>query len=300
MVSTKTANSLPIIRQPPAMKVLPFRSEVPIMEKPNLTARFLMLMIKVFFIPVRIDNDGYATYSICSFRTILSFSLWCLPPICGVAAVLIRDIIPQIYMHGLSDVAILTQAAVTLNFIIMAACFTFCYGYLFGQVKLKIPQDVASTNQLKLVMVATLGIVNTFLPELLGAEIQLSIFCFKISCVLIYIELSLGLCFVHIVASSFKRKVQLLQSSGGLSDAAEEALALYQSINNGLGPLLLVFFSSITMVMTIALYLLTKGISNPFEQIMGILWDFLILYELSAYGQDLRDDLREAIALIRY
>ena len=52
--------------------------------------------------------------------------------------------------------------------------------------------------------------------------------------------------------------------------------------------------------MTIALYLLTKGISNPFEQIMGILWDFLILYELSAYGQDLRDDLREAIALIRY
>ena len=53
-------------------------------------------------------------------------------------------------------------------------------------------------------------------------------------------------------------------------------------------------------MITISLYLLTNGMTNLHEQFMGIAWEFLILYDLSAYGQDLRDDLNAAVAFIRY
>ena len=272
------------------------------MESPSYAARLLMVLIKLNFVPVKLDKTGAATFRLFSFRCVLCFACWFLPFICFTAVVIYKVILVTILEFGIPAgfwVAYGTSIAILSSLMLMATCLPFCLGYLVGQAELLIPHEIAPTGFLKLILIWVISASNLFLPEILGEQATGFLFCNKISSSLILLEETFCLGILKMVANSFKRKCQQLKSSGNLYGTAKRILDLYKSIKRGAGPIFLVLYSYNTVSVIILLYQVIAKISSASQSFMGLVGTLLWLYELSVYGQELNENIRSSAALLR-
>ena len=286
------------------MKVASLESTVDTtaMEKPSFAARLLMVLIKLNFVPVKLDKTGGAAFQLFGFRCFLSFACWFLPFICFTGVFIYKVILLSIIETGIPAgfmVTYGTAIALLSSLMLMAICLPFCLGYLVGQAELLIPHEIAPTCFLKLISIGVISVCNVFLPEILGAQINGFMFCNKISSSLIYLEEVICLGILKMVVSSFKWKCEQLKSSECFYSTAKRILDLYKSIKTGAGPIFFVLYSFGTVSIIILLYQVIDNISSVADNFMGLVGMLLCLYELSEYGQELEENMRSSAVLVR-
>ena len=272
------------------------------MKKPSFAARLLVVLIKLNFVPVKLDKTGKAAFRPFSFRCVLSFTVWYLPFICFTGAFMYKGIVVPWIEYGIPvgfTVVYVTGIAIVSSLMLMSSFLPFCLGYLVGQVELLIPMEIVPTNFLKLILIWIIAVINFFLPEMLGGEASGILFCNKISNSLLLLEETIGICILKMVAKSFRGKCEQLKSSRNVYSTAKRILDLYKSIKTGAGPIFFVLYSYSTVTIIILLYQNFAGLSSVTESLMGLVAILLILYELSAYGQELNENICSSAVLVR-
>ena len=285
------------------MKIEPveFNKDPAAMEKPSFASRLLVVLIKLHFVPVKLDKIGKATFTFLGFRHVLSFVCWYLPVICFYAVFLYAVMLAPIFQYNTFGIPVMTFTAIAMVSFLMllALSLSYCLGYLVGHSELLIPTEIASTNLLKLILIWVIGTANLFLPEILGAEARGIIFCNKIFSSMVILEQQICLGILKIIANSFKKKCEQLKTSENLIHASTRNLDLYKSIKKGSGPIFFILYSYGTISIIINLYQLIAGIIPFTENAMGMLAILLMVYELSAYGHELNADICSSAALVR-
>ena len=287
------------------MKVAPLESNYDntATEKPSFAARLLVVLIKLNFVPVKLDKTGKAAFRLLSFRCFLSFACWALPFICFISVFIYESMLVFWIEFGIPaglTIVYVTGLSILSSLMLMATFLPFCLGYLVGNVDLLIPIEIAQTNFLKLILIWTMAVSNLFLPEILGAEASGILFGNKISSSLLILWHIIGIGVLKMLANSFKRKCEQLKYLGSFYSTATRILDLYKSIKKGAGPIFFLLYSYDTLTIIVMLYQIIAGLSSVTETFMALSGICLMLYELSAYGQELNENICSSAALVRY
>ena len=151
-------------------------------EKQSFASWLLVVLIKLNFVPVKLDQNGKATFRLFSFRYVLSFACWTLPFICFNAVFVYVVHLAPAFQYGTNGliVILLTNLAIESSAMLFALSLPYCLGYLVGQAGLAIPMEIASANLLKPFLIWALATTGLFLSEILGVETTVIGVCNKI------------------------------------------------------------------------------------------------------------------------
>ena len=270
-------------------------------EKKSFASRLLVVLIKLNFVPVKLDQNGKAIFRLFSFRYVLSVACWYLPFICFNAFYVYVVILVPVFQYGTNGLIVISLTGLAIEFsgMLVALSLPYCLGYLLGHSELLIPMEIAPTNLLKLVLIWAIATTNLFLPEILGREATLIGFGYKMLVSLFVLTQQICVGILKIISNSFKRKCKQPKSSENFYDASKRTLDLYKSIKTGAGPFFFVLYSHNTLSTIIILYQIIDGITPFTESLMGMLAVLLMLYELSAYGQELYENICASAMLVR-
>ena len=271
-------------------------------EKKSFASRLLVVLIRLNFVPVKLDQNGKAIFRLFSFRYVLSVACWYLPFLCFYAFYMYVAILAPVFQYGLTEIYViqcLSGIAGISSYMLMAISLPYCLGYLVGHSELLIPMEIAPTNLLKLVLIWAIAVTSLFLPEIIGTEATGILFCHKIFFSLLILEQQICLGILKIISYSFKRKCEQLKTSGNFYKASTRTLDLYKSIKTGAGPFFFVLYSYGTLSIIIDLFMIIAGYISIIENFMGMFATLLGLYEISAYGQELYENICASAMLVR-
>ena len=270
-------------------------------EKKSFASRLLVVLIKLNFVPVKLDQNGKAIFRLFSFRYVLSIACWYLPFICFNAFYVYVVILVPVFQYGTNGLIVISLTGLAIEFsgMLVALSLPYCLGYLLGHSELLIPMEIAPTNLLKLVLIWAIAVTSLFLPEIIGTEATGIWFCHKIFFSLLILEQQICLGILKIISYSFKRKCEQLKTSGNFYKASTRTLDLYKSIKTGAGPFFFVLYSYGTLSIIIDLFMIIAGYISIIENFMGMFATLLGLYEISAYGQELYENICASAMLVR-
>ena len=274
----------------------------PVRGEPSFTGRLVRFMIWILLVPVRLSEDGRASFSICSWRCIFSFICWSLPFIISLVAYILSLLILLIEYSLDPTLEHLSIFTLMITFMIASGVLPIGLGYLVGSPELKVPFDLVSTGGLKIFLFWIMSSVNLFVPDLLQPEtFEADNLFFKIPLTAIFFNLYLGLLLLKVYVSAFQHQAKLIESysTSALVQASTRLLILYQSVKRGCGPLFIVIYAFCTMFLIIVLFQVTKGFAPPTMVMLGVITQTLTLYEISGYGQDLHTIMCSASSFVR-
>ena len=281
----------------------------PVRREPSFAGRLVRFMIWIHLVPVRLSKDGRASFSLCSWRCFFSFVLWSLLPICGIVNFVYQVMILPMIISGHMNITVgdISGFITGFSFFQTAALLPPCFGYLFSHSELAVPVDIAPTKVLKMLIFWLMKTLNLFSPEILGliadgnVSVNVVVLCYKISIIMIFGILDIGLALLKIHVSSYQQECKQMQTyrHSDLVPASTRTLNRYKTIKKGSGPLFIVSYTSSTMFITTVLFQIVKRIVSPFEVLLGIIIQILTLYEISGYGQLLHNHLCSAASFVR-